>query len=140
MFNVDLSNGECGGRVVSGPRGELDVTDAVSVAAWLAAIAAGRPQIIVDLAGLKFIDSNGVAALARDRKLARQPAGGVLPAAPRQQVPRVLAVIRLTEAPSMSTPAWMEPPVITPDPDGGASVAEIRRRTGDSLVAARSPA
>lgn len=98
MFNVDLSTGECGGRVVVGLRGELDVADAVRVAAWLAAIAAGRPQVIVDLAGLEFIDSSGVAALARGRKLARQAGGDMLLAAPRQQVLRVLAAIRLTEA------------------------------------------
>ena len=47
LFNVDLSIGECGGRVAVGLRGELGVADAVSV----------------DLAGLEFIDSSGVAAL-----------------------------------------------------------------------------
>src|SRR5579871_3464989 len=72
MLNVDSRIGECGGRVVAGPRGEPDVADAVSVAAWLAAITAGGPQIIVDLAGLEFIDSSGVAALARGRKPAWQ--------------------------------------------------------------------
>ena len=86
MFNVELSTRECGGRVVVGLRGELDVADAVSVAASLAAIAAGHPQVIIDLAGLEFIDSSGVAALARGRKLARQAGGDMLLAAPRQQV------------------------------------------------------
>lgn len=59
MFNVELSTRECDGRVVVGLRGELDVADAVSVAASLAAIAAGHPQVIIDLAGLEFIDSSG---------------------------------------------------------------------------------
>jgi anti-anti-sigma factor len=59
-------------------RGELDLADAVSVAASLAAIAASQPQIIVDLAGLEFIDSCGVAALAHGRKLARQASGDML--------------------------------------------------------------
>jgi anti-anti-sigma factor len=98
MFSVDLSIRECGGRVVVGLSGELDVADAVSVAASLAAIAARQPQVIIDLAGLEFIDSSGVAALARGRKLARQAGGDVLLAAPRQQVLRVLAAIRLTDA------------------------------------------
>ncbi|HEX8005423.1 MAG TPA: STAS domain-containing protein [Trebonia sp.] len=84
--------------MVVGLRGELDVADAMSVAASLAAIAAGQPQIIVDLAGLEFIDSSGVAALARGRKLARQAGGDMLLAAPRQQVLRVLAGIRLIDA------------------------------------------
>ena len=98
MFSVDLSIRECGGRVVVGLSGELDVADAVSVAASLAAIAAGQSRIIVDLAGLEFIDSSGVAALARGRKLARQTGGDILLAAPRQQVLRVLAAIRLIDA------------------------------------------
>jgi anti-sigma B factor antagonist len=98
MFSVDLSIRECGGRVVVGLRGELDIADAVSVAASLAAIAVGQPQIIVDLAGLEFIDSSGVAALARGRKLARQAGGDMLLAAPREQVLRVLACIRLSDA------------------------------------------
>ena len=74
MFSVDLSVRECGGHVVVGLRGELDIADAVSVAASLAAIAASRPQIIVDLAGLEFIDSCGVAALAHGRKRPGRPA------------------------------------------------------------------
>lgn len=82
MFNVDLSIGECGGRVAVGLRGELGVADAVSV----------------DLAGLEFIDASGVAGLARGRKLARQAGGDMLPAVPRQQVLRILAALRLTDA------------------------------------------
>lgn len=42
MFSVDLSIRECGGGVVVGLPGELDVADAVSVATSLAALAAGR--------------------------------------------------------------------------------------------------
>jgi hypothetical protein len=51
LFNVELSTHECGGRVVVGLSGELDGADAVSVAASLAAIAAGYPQVIIALAG-----------------------------------------------------------------------------------------
>ncbi len=48
--------------------------DAALVAAGLAAVTAREPQVIVDLAGLKFIDCSGVAVLARGRKLARHAA------------------------------------------------------------------
>ncbi len=65
MFSVDLSTRECDGHVVVALRGELDIADAVSVAAALAAVAARDLEIIVDLTGLEFIDSSGVAALAR---------------------------------------------------------------------------
>ena len=75
MISVDLSTRECDGHVIVALRGELDMADAVSVAAALAAVAAREPEIIVDLAGLEFIDSSGVAALARGRKQARHAGG-----------------------------------------------------------------
>ncbi|MGD0928531.1 MAG: STAS domain-containing protein [Streptosporangiaceae bacterium] len=92
MFSVDLSTSECDGYVVVALRGELDIAGA---AAALAAVAARKPDIAVDLAGLEFIDSSGVAALARRRKHARHAGGDLLLAAPQQQVLRVLTLTRL---------------------------------------------
>ena len=97
MFSVDLSTREFGGHVVVALRGELDIADAAAVAARLAAVAAREPQIIVDLSGLEFIDSCGVAALARGRRHARHAGGELLLAAPRQPVLRVLAMTRLAD-------------------------------------------
>ena len=97
MFSVDLSTSECGGHVVVALRGELDLAGAAGVAAALAAVAARQPEIVVDLAGLEFIDSSGVAALARGRKHARHAGGDLLLAAPRQQVLRVLTLTRLID-------------------------------------------
>jgi anti-sigma B factor antagonist len=94
---VDLSTREFGGHVVVALRGELDIADAAAVAARLAAVAAREPQIIVDLSGLEFIDSCGVAALARGRKHARHAGGDLLLAAPRQLVLRVLTMTRLAD-------------------------------------------
>jgi anti-sigma B factor antagonist len=95
MFSVDLSASEYGGHVVVALRGELDIAGA---AAAPATVAARKPEIVVDLAGLEFIDSSGVAALARGRQHARHAGGDVLLAAPRQQVLRVLALTRLIDA------------------------------------------
>ena len=92
MFSVDLSTREFSGQVVIALGGELDLVDAAGVAAALVTLAAREPEIIVDLAALEFIDSSGVAALARGRKLARHAGGDLLLAAPRQQVLRVLAI------------------------------------------------
>ena len=64
MFSVDLDVSERGGETVVTLRGELDVADAASVASALAAAAEGARTVIVDLGGLGFIDSSGVAALA----------------------------------------------------------------------------
>ena len=97
MISVDLSTRECDGHVIVALRGELDIADAVSVAAALAAVAAREPEIIVDLAGLEFIDSSGVAALARGRKQARHAGGDLRLAAAQQQVLRVLTLTRLIE-------------------------------------------
>jgi anti-sigma B factor antagonist len=105
MISVDLSTRECDGHVIVALRGELDIADAVSVAAALAAVAAREPEIIVDLAGLEFIDSSGVAALARGRKQARHAGGDLRLAAAQQQVLRVLTLTPLIEA-SPSMPAW----------------------------------
>jgi anti-sigma B factor antagonist len=98
MISVDLSTRDCDGHVIVALRGELDIADAVSVAAALAAVAAREPEIIVDLAGLEFIDSSGVAALARGRKQARHAGGDLRLAAAQQQVLRVLTLTRLIEA------------------------------------------
>ena len=95
MVSMSLSSPECDGRAVVALCGELDVTDAASVAVALAAVAARAPELIVDLAGLEFIDSSGLAALVLARKQARQAGGDLLLAAPRDQVLRVLAVTRL---------------------------------------------
>jgi anti-sigma B factor antagonist len=97
MFSVDLSTSEYGGHVVVALRGELDIAGAAGVAAVLAAVAARKPEIVVDLAGLEFIDSSGVAALARGRQHARHAGGDLLLAAPRQQVLRVLTLTRLID-------------------------------------------
>jgi anti-anti-sigma factor len=97
MFSVDLSIRECDGHVVVALRGELDLVDAAGVAAALVAVAAREPNIVVDLAGLEFIDASGVAALVRGRARARLAGGDLLLAAPRQPVLRVLAVTRLVD-------------------------------------------
>lgn len=97
MVSLDLSTRECDGRVVVVLRGELDVADAASVAAALVAVTARQCETIVDLAGLEFIDSSGLAALARVRKQARHAGGDVLLAAPQRQVRHLLALTRMLD-------------------------------------------
>jgi anti-sigma B factor antagonist len=93
MFRMDLGSGERGGHVVVALRGELDLLFAPAVATALEDLAASQPRIIVDLAGLEFIDVNGMAALARGRRRARRVGGDLLLAAPQRQVRRVLTII-----------------------------------------------
>ncbi len=96
MSGVDLSTRDGDGHVVVVLRGELDMAAASGVAAALAAAAAREPRVIVDLAGLRFIDAGGVAALVRGRRQVQHAGGDLLLAAPRHQVLRVLTVTRLT--------------------------------------------
>ena len=118
MFSMDLDSGESGGYVVVTLRGELDLVDAATVAAALRAVAAREPRIIVDLAGLEFIDASGVGALARGRRHARNAGGDLLLAAPQRRVRLVLAII--WEAGGSGIPA---------------SVAEAAARAGASRQA-----
>lgn len=75
-------------------RGELDILDAADVADAPEAFAAREPRIIVDVAGLAFIDASGVAALSCGRRRARNAGGDMLLAAPQRLVRRVLAILR----------------------------------------------
>ena len=97
MFSADLSTRRFNGCTVVALGGELDLADAAAVTAALTAVAARDPVIIVDLAGLEFIDSSGVAALARGRTQARRAGGDLVLAAPQRKVMRVLAIIRMNE-------------------------------------------
>jgi anti-sigma B factor antagonist len=103
MFSVNLSTHACDGRVVVALRGELDVTDAASVAAALTPVAAREREIIIDLAGLEFIDSSGLAALVLVRKHARHVGGDLILAGPQREVLRVLTVTRLLDVFSVHT-------------------------------------
>jgi anti-sigma B factor antagonist len=94
MISTDLSIRGCHGHVVVTLRGEPDRADATFVTAALTAIADRQPEIVVDLTGLEFIDTIGVAALARGSKHARRAGSDLLLAAPQAQVMRVLTITR----------------------------------------------
>jgi anti-sigma B factor antagonist len=98
MFNVELSVGDFGGHAVVALSGELDVADAPAVASHLiAAVAACGPTIIVDLAGLEFIDCHGLGMLVRVLKWTRESGGDLILAAPQQRVRRVLKITGLMD-------------------------------------------
>lgn len=97
MVSVELSTPEGGGHAVVVLRGELDVTEAANVAASLAVVAASGRDVIVDLEGLEFIDSSGLAALVLGRQHARRAGFELLLAAPQAQVLRMLAITRLID-------------------------------------------
>lgn len=97
MVSIEMSTREGDGPAVVVLRGELDVTEAANVAASLTTLAASGRDVIIDLEGLEFIDSSGLAALAYARQHARRAGYDVLLVAPQQQVLRILAVTRLLD-------------------------------------------
>jgi anti-sigma B factor antagonist len=97
MVSVELSTPEGDGHAVVVLRGELDVTEAANVAVSLAVVAASGRDVIVDLEGLEYIDSSGLAALVRARQSARHAGFDLLLAAPQPQVLRMLALTRLID-------------------------------------------
>ena len=97
MVNLELSTRAGDGQAVVVLRGELDVTEAASVAASLSVVATSGRDVIVDLGGLEYIDSSGLAALVLARQEARRAGCDLLLAAPQHQVLRMLAITRLID-------------------------------------------
>jgi anti-anti-sigma factor len=96
MTAAGLSTREDGDHVVA-LNGDLDVVNAESVMAVLAAAVARDLRVIVDLAALEFIDCCALGALGRVRAQARQAGGDLLLAAPRGPVRRILALTGLID-------------------------------------------
>ncbi len=97
MTAAGLSAREDGGYVVVALNGDLDVVNAASVMAVLAAALARDLRIIVDLAALEFTDCCALGALGRVRAQAQQAGGDLLLAAPRGPVRRILALTGLID-------------------------------------------
>jgi anti-sigma B factor antagonist len=96
VADIAVSSSRCPAYVVVALSGELDIADAARVARGLSAAAAGA-RIIVDLAGLTFIDCGGVQALVSAWEKARQAGGDLVLAAPQKRVARLLALTDLIE-------------------------------------------
>jgi anti-sigma B factor antagonist len=95
--NADVSTSEFSGHLVVALRGEFDLADGPHVAAHLhTAMAVHGPQVIVDLAGLEFIDCSGLGVLVRLMKQARERGGDLTLAAPQKRVRRLLTITGLT--------------------------------------------
>jgi anti-anti-sigma factor len=90
MLSVDVTARGCDGPAAVALRGELDVAGTATV---VAAVAAREHEIIIDLAGLEFIDCRGVAAPVRAREQARDAgtwmhSAGTAPASRRAWISR----------------------------------------------------
>ncbi|NUR07538.1 MAG: STAS domain-containing protein [Nocardioidaceae bacterium] len=82
--------------VVVTATGDLDVSTAGTLATAVSnAFSDGYAGVLVDLAGVSFVDSNGITALLAGHRAARRADGRFALVAPSPQVRRVLALHRL---------------------------------------------
>jgi anti-anti-sigma factor len=98
MLSVDVSVRHAGGQAVVTLRGELDLASTPALAGHLtAAVAAGGPSVIVDLAGLEYVGYSGLGVLVRVGKWLRESGGDLALAAPQPQVRKILLVTGLID-------------------------------------------
>ena len=142
MVSIELSTRGGDGQVVVELRGELDVAEAAHAAASLAVVAASGREVILDLEGLEFIDSSGLAALVNARQHARRAGSDLLLAAPRPQVLRMLAITRLIDVFAVHArvddaagSAGRIPGAIAPQA-GNPAIPAMRSQTSFALLAA----
>ncbi len=84
------------GRAVLRPEGRLDLVSAAGLRGAVAEVVeAGRALLVVDLAGVPFMDSSGLGALIAGLKQARKAGGELRIAAPTGPVVEVLSLMRL---------------------------------------------
>jgi anti-sigma B factor antagonist len=97
MTMLELEIDRKGGWQVLTVRGEVDVTTTPRVRAQLIALLSdGTPHLIVDLEGVRFMDSSGLGALVAGLKLARSRSGELRLVCERQRsVRKVLEVTGL---------------------------------------------
>lgn len=96
MASVGVSSSPGPGHGVVVLHRELDVTDAMRFARALSVAAASGSRVIVDLAGLAFMDCSGLPALVSACRQARRAGGDLAPAAPPRPVARLLSLTGVT--------------------------------------------
>lgn len=75
--------------------GELDIADADTAVAALAAVIETEPAVAVDLSGLSFIDSHGIRALLRVRQAAAEHSSRLVLVSPQDAIRRTLKLVDL---------------------------------------------
>jgi anti-anti-sigma factor len=87
-----------GGASVVHLGGRLDITSAAEAKRLFAeTVQGGSPRLVVDLAGITFIDSSGLSALVSGLRASRQAGGDLRIAAAGEQPKAVLALTSLDQ-------------------------------------------
>jgi len=112
-----------GPEVVIMLRGELDLATAPMLSdALFSAIREGRRRIVIDLAGLTFMDASGVHAIAVARRAQLEGAGELVLRRPEANVRRLLDILDLDH--------WLEP-------QEGVSIDRSAARARDRRIRSR---
>ncbi|WP_183093970.1 STAS domain-containing protein [Nocardioides stalactiti] len=99
---MQIEQSERDGVVVLATSGRFNMVSAPRIKARIdETVAAGNARIVVDLAGVDFIDSSGLGALIGGLKTARQASGDLRIAAAGDQV---VTVLKLTNLDRILTP------------------------------------
>ncbi len=91
---LQIQTRSVGGAVVVSPQGDIDLTASPSLRAELKK-AAGQAPLIVDLAGVSYMDSSGVATLVEAMQAARKGKSKFVLCALQERVKTILHIARL---------------------------------------------
>ena len=86
--------------------GELDLATAAGLAEWLDDLAGS--DVVIDLAGLTFMDSSGIGAIARARRRLAASGTSLVVVRPQPQVLRLLELTGVTDWVGEWDPGWSE--------------------------------
>ena len=96
MMNMVISTIEHGPTTVVGITGEIDLETATKLRTVLEQlVAADRVDLVLDLAGLEFVDSTGLGILVGCLKAVRQRDGWIRIAAVNERILRLLTITGL---------------------------------------------
>jgi anti-anti-sigma factor len=94
--NVDLSVVEVDGQVVVTVRGEIDLTVEDDLHACIERCSDGDRPLVLDLAGVTFMDSTGIKTLVWAYRRQGQPQNGLIVRNPSDAVQELLALSGLS--------------------------------------------
>lgn len=92
---MNMETQERNGSVVVSLAGEIDLQHSPSVRKQLMELMLARRNVLVDMAGVAYIDSSGIASLVEAYQMARQNATRFVLVAVSQPALRVLQLARL---------------------------------------------
>ena len=95
VLTIDV--GEVDGVDLLTLRGELDFASGGSLSSAFADLTSGPRRVVVDLAGLDFVDSSGVKMLIAAARAVEDEGGEFVLAAPTETVRRVFEILHLAD-------------------------------------------